>query len=260
MEDKLFFEQSASSELVMTPSEFKTNYLFGTSLETQDGLQSMLNETIIQKLIASQKYVENTLDLKLKKQIVYETRDFQSNEFTTWGYIKTALPVNKVFELEGWFNKIKQITYPLSWITYKETTNDEYARQLFIVPALNLGYPIFTNYSGLYGNWTLWRHSNIPQYWHITYCTGFNKVPEDIKNYIGKLAAIEVLSIMGDIVLGTGIAAKSIHFDGLTQRISTTQGNGNSVFSARINIYRKDIIELKELLVRHYKGINIHSM
>jgi len=260
MEYNLLFEQNLSNELVMTPAEFKQNYLFGTDLETQDGLRTMLNETIVQKLLASQKFVEDLLDLKLKKQIIHESRDFISEEFRQWGYIHTSYHVNKVFELEGWLNNVVQIKYPQQWLSTKATNDGTYYRQIFIVPGVGSLTPIFATYSGLYGNWGLMNYSYIPQYWRLSYCTGFEVLPHDVKNYIGKLAAIEVLAIMGDLLLGAGIAAKSVHFDGLTQRISTTQGNGNSVFSARINIYRKDIVELKDLLIKRYKGITMYNM
>jgi len=99
--------------------------------------------------------------------------------------------------------------------------------------------------------------TQIPNYWRITYCTGFNKIPNDLKNFIGKLAAINIFHILGDLILGAGIASQSIGIDGLSQSISTTSSATNAGYGARIIGYSDDLKRQKTTLEAYYRGFNM---
>jgi hypothetical protein len=88
------------------------------------------------------------------------------------------------------------------------------------------------------------------------YTSGFaeNKIPANIIDMLAMKAGIGVLNILGDILLGAGIAGYSIGVDGLSQSIQTTQSAENSAYSARIIQYRKQIkLELPKLKA-YWKG------
>ena len=51
-------------------------------------------------------------------------------------------------------------------------------------------------------------------------------------------AAIDVLNLMGDLVIGAGIAAESISIDGLTRTINTTASAENHAYSAKVDEYK----------------------
>ena len=104
-----------------------------------------------------------------------------------------------------------------------------------------------------------WR--DIPNYWTIEYCTGFNVIPEDLLDVIGKLASIGIFNIAGDIVLGqAAIANYSLSIDGLSQSIGTTMSAENSAYSARIKMYKDEIKDSLAKLRSYYRGVGVISM
>jgi hypothetical protein len=99
---------------------------------------------------------------------------------------------------------------------------------------------------------------DIPNYWDISYVTGFKKVPQDIVNAVGKLASMQLFHIAGDLILGTaGIASQSISIDGLSQSISSTASATNSGYGARtlnyVNELKRELPRMKDF----YKGFTM---
>lgn len=94
----------------------------------------------------------------------------------------------------------------------------------------------------------------VPAIWHFTYRAGFEPgtAPPDIKHAISMWAAIGVLNIAGDLIVGAGIASKSVSLPGLSQNINTTSSATNAGFGARIIEYQKEIKQLIPNLRRHY--------
>jgi len=72
----------------------------------------------------------------------------------------------------------------------------------------------------------------------ITYDAGMDMFEGDLDSMlvkaIGLLASTQPFNIMGDIVIGAGIASISTSFDGLSQSVNTTASAENSAFSSRI--------------------------
>lgn len=63
-----------------------------------------------------------------------------------------------------------------------------------------------------------------------------------IRDTIGKLAAIHALDIAGDLLIGAGIASRSLSMDSLSESIDTTQSAMYAGYSARIiERYLKDL-------------------
>lgn len=58
---------------------------------------------------------------------------------------------------------------------------------------------------------------------------------------IGLFAAIHPFNILGDIVIGAGIASSSLSFDGISRSVNTTASAENSAFSSRIIMHRKEL-------------------
>jgi len=68
-----------------------------------------------------------------------------------------------------------------------------------------------------------------------------NDLPPAVVRAIGLIAAIHPLNIMGDIVIGAGIANVSMSFDGFSESIGTTASAENSAYSSRIIMHRKEL-------------------
>ena len=84
---------------------------------------------------------------------------------------------------------------------------------------------------------------NYPDAFHIDYKSGFKNaelIPEDLRDIVGKIAAMKLLNVIGDGLLA-GFSSSSINLDGLSESFSSTQGVENAFFGARIGVYQKEI-------------------
>jgi hypothetical protein len=99
-------------------------------------------------------------------------------------------------------------------------------------------------FPAIYGS----RHS--PSMIELTYDAGMDGITKDgsdvhlddiLVRAIGLLAAIHPFNILGDIVIGAGIASVSTSIDGISQSITTTSSAENSAFSSRIIMHRNEL-------------------
>ncbi|MDX1960032.1 MAG: hypothetical protein SFU98_15805 [Leptospiraceae bacterium] len=257
-------------DIVINPQELIRLYLHGLPLCSPNGVE-LSNELIKQKIIASQRQLENSLNIKLFLQIRRENTAFIRTEYNSWGYVNTSFPVLAPLKLEGYINLTKQITYPRHWLSVRKeftTTHmhgdDEiYHRHVYLVPSGNqAGRPsdqgvIFngiTPYAGFLG------HSYIPNYWMTTYLTGFYVVPQDIIDVIGKMAAIELLAILGDIIYQPGATNSSVSLDGVSQSVGLTRSSSGGLFDGRIKLYTQELKDSMEILKNKYKGVTFNVL
>jgi len=104
---------------------------------------------------------------------------------------------------------------------------------------------------------------SIPNYWQLTYCTGWDKggVPADIMEVLGKMASIGLFNQLGDLILGgAAIASKRIQLDGLSESVNTTMSAENSGYSARIRMYVQELKESWATLEPKYFGIAFEAL
>ena len=97
----------------------------------------------------------------------------------------------------------------------------------------------------------------MPNYWKMKYVSGFDLVPPDLIEAIGKMAAICIFHPLGDLILGAGIASASLSLDGLSQSVSTTSSATNAGYGSRILGYTNDLKQAIPRLKATYKGIMI---
>lgn len=252
-------EYGKNDGLVLSPSNLLNLYMPGIPMCYPNGGRISQN-LIRQKILSAQKSLENMLSIKLNKQIIEEEQDYNKQEFTSWGYIRTIYPINAPKQLEGRINNITQITYPASWLSVKDVNDGSHFRNLHVVPNTQGGieqnqYSVV--YSGIAPTIGYFGSNDIPNYWRITYCTGWDadKLPYDLLDAIGKLAAMQVLSITGDLIFGAGIGNQSISIDGVSQTYSTTKGAGKGAFSGRIEQYKTELEQSLKDLKSEYLGL-----
>lgn len=253
-----------NEELVFSPKELQALYFYGIDIKDKSG-QSLDPNTYKHFIKAAAKEIEHTLNLKLKKQIIKEDLDFYNDQFRNWGYLDTYYPVVKPFKLEGFLGTVRSVSFPKEWLSSRKTSDKEtYIRRMFIVPVHVHTQVSIYGASMLYGGnvpFSLLTSHYIPNFYRVEYCTGFEKIPEDILDVIGKLAAIGIFNIAGDIALGqAALANYSLSIDGLSQSIGTTNSAENSAFSARIKMYQDEIKNSLERMTSFYKGITCTSM
>lgn len=247
------------SGLIFSPEELLAQYFYGVTIQDKQGTE--LSKQVISNYIrAAQQEVEKFLGIKLCKQVINESLTYYRDDFVNSGMIRTTYPVRKGFNLEGWYGNMKQLTYPPGWIVVR-TTNDgmTYFRQITIIPN-GMGNATSFYFEAVLPYYGLLTYKQLDDYWRLTYTTGFDQIPYDILNFVGKLASINVFHIAGDIILGAGIASQSIGIDGLSQSISTTSSATNAGYGARIQGYLKDLQEATERLKTYYRGIVLTSL
>ena len=94
----------------------------------------------------------------------------------------------------------------------------------------------------------------MPEYWTVEYITGFDRLPSDLLNVIGMMAACMSLGVASDLILNPGVGNQSLSIDGLSQNITT------KAFKDRINQYLEHIKLTLSRLRTTYKGISVASM
>ena len=250
--------------MILSPAELKALYFYGVTIQDRSG-QELSMDVWRHFILAAQQEIEKYLGIKLQRQIIEETFDFYGDEWRQWGYMPTTYPVVHPYKLVGFLGTVKQLEYPTDWLTSRRTSDMEtFYRRIFIVPVQSgrvttEGVSIL--YSGVLPSIGMNAWRSIPNYWTCVYCTGFETTPQDLIDVIGKLAAIGVFNVAGDIALGqAALANYSLSLDGLSQSVGTTNSATNAAFGARIINYQKEIKDSLEKLRSYYRGIGCTSM
>lgn len=250
-----------NSDLVLSPTELKETYLFGVPILDPATGQEMDNETVKFYIQSAQSEVEKYLNLKLNKQIIDEQKDFMLDDFQSWALVRVTYPVVEAHELKGFISDVQQIAYPKEWISSRKTSDGYlYHRNIYLIPGSSAAQTNAIVYSGISPHLGYFGQKQIPNYWRVKYCTGFDQVPKDIINIIGKKAAVQIFNILGDLILGAGIANTSIGIDGLSQSVASTASASYSGYGARISIYQKEIDSQLPLMKDYYRGITFMGM
>jgi hypothetical protein len=80
-------------------------------------------------------------------------------------------------------------------------------------------------------------------YYEIDYEAGYESsddIPDDLRQIVGKLAAISLLNIIGDGLM-SGFSSSSLSMDGISESFSSTQSATSAYFGARIAVYQKEV-------------------
>lgn len=246
-------------EMVISPEELLNNYLFGIPMCSNDG-RKMSKESIIQHIQSSQTQVENLFNIKLTKQVIEENRDFNRQEFMSWGFIRTMYPINYIDNLQGWINDVCQIQYPREWLSIKKQEDVAVYRNVYLIPNTGSreGATMTQNsliYNGISPHLAWFGQTYIPNYWRMRYITGWDKVPADLLEFVAKIAAMNVLAVIGDILYGIGLTSVQITLDGVSQSTPLTRSSSGGLFGGRIKTYIDDLERMLPILSSKYRGI-----
>lgn len=242
---------------------FKERYFAGLPIPT-----SISNSVIQYHLETALSEIESLLSLKLAKQVIIEKKVFRKQNWWQWGYVKSTYPVVYPISLDGFLNTTKQITYPSDWLSTKSTNDNKfYHRRVNLVPTRNSAHSEAIVFAGIVPQAHYFHSSRIPDYWSLTYITGWDNPPLELVDVVCKLAAVKLLQIISDALmsgalvqtsdqngnsiltsngasfagLGFGIASKSISIDGLSQSVSSYINGQTGAFGARLSQYTNDL-------------------
>lgn len=257
---QLNIKYKKNSGLLLSPNELRSIYLYGIVIEDSDGTD-FSDEAILFYIKAAQQEIEKFLNIKLTLQLFTETHNYyRDTYYRKFPLLQPTYPVRQSLTLIGFLNKIEQVIYPPEWLLNYESSEPEFTKSMSVVP--NGTSSTTGNFdvvlTGITAYLGLQRFELIPNYWTMQYTTGYayDEMPYDILNIIGKLAAIPVLAIAGDLILGAGIARQHLSIDGLSQMIDSTSSATNSGYGARMINYNKEIQESLTRLQGIYKRIN----
>jgi len=290
--DKLwvYYDDLAISAIpsYMSTTLLKSDYLFGLELKDQFG-HSMPDTTLANKISIAIARMERELkDFNLSPKVIKSTAvkgllnaqggvvfpaepalvaltdifedpyDYDVGDYLNWGYIalrrKPIVSVERIRLIYPTGQEI--ITYPIEWIKIFHKFS-----QIQIVPMAGSfkQYPLIGQGAMYLPLMSGFLTKSVPQLIHVDYTAGLTVVPDDLKDAIYKLSAVEILKTAGQGRF-PGVASMSTSADGLSENTTLTQSPSTQLYGALIKQYEDDV----KLFIKDYrsfqKGIDFRVM
>lgn len=251
-----------------TPEAVKA-YMFGITVQNPDTGQPMGDDFynhILERAIGK---AERALDISILPDVNSEMRDYHETEFNSYMFVHAyKKPILQVENLQLQFNGRPIYKYPANWWKVEHLAGHV---QLFPTALMQTGQSmsydaVFNGYPQLAGVYPPSGATFAPQMIHLEYVSGMlprsksarNKpweIPGELEQLVIKYTLKEIYQIWGNLIIGAGIANKSLDIDGISETIGTTQSAMYGGASAQIIQINEDIKELLNGL-RSYYGFN----
>ena len=212
----------------------KKNYLFGIPITDPEGNE--LPDSVFDfYILAATQRLASALGIVIEPKVgLIDYKDFHRDVWKNYGFLEVDRhPILTMDQIKVVVANYETFNIPSQWlkVDYKNG-------QIQVFPAIGqYATPIFQQGFGLTP--MLMQMDYVPAVFHIYYTAGMETIEEDMAHAICMFATIEILNILGDILLGAGIASISLGIDALSQSIGTTQSAENAAYSARIIMYRR---------------------
>lgn len=247
-------------ENILSVDELKRIYLFGVNL-TDDAGNPFPDEMLVHFIKDAISDVQIELDIKLQPQKFDENYDFYIRDYENYGFVQLRnRPVISVasYTLEYPAGE-DAIDFPVEWLRL-----DRWGGHLQVLPARGTFTQNLVSAGGGFLPLVFGGSDYIPDILRIVYTAGFELgdespihefgLPRAIKEYVGMKAAFGPFNTAGDLIVGAGIAQKSLSIDGLSQSVATTASATNSGFGSRLVQYEKQIKARSKKLLNYYRG------
>lgn len=253
-------------EPLITVQKLKDTFLFG-KVHFPDFEGKDLSDDAIQGFIDNAiSLLEHDLDLVVMPRKKVEHKDYYMNDYYEWGYMQLnnfpviSLDAIRIIYLRDEdLNPEVLMEIPKNWIRL-----DPDSGIIRLIPNNKFPGRLAVGSGGAFFPELFNVHSQVPNLWEVEYHHGFKEgcVPSLLNAAIGLLASIFVLNVLGDLIIGAGVAATSLSLDGLSQSVQTTASAENHGFSALVKDYARQLYGDKtlgstgiiEALRRFYKG------
>lgn len=220
----------------LTPDYVKQNYLTGFDFAGNDG-QVLAPSFFDEKMADAIARVEKITGVDiLPREIISEQHDYHTNDYLNYAYMQLyRMPVRSVTEVRASYptGQVIQV-FPSDWVRlYVEHG------QFHLVPTSGSLAQVLLGGGNGYLPFIFAGLSYLPNLWQVDYTSGFDPdaIPRDIASVLCKIVAIEILTIMSDLVGPLGVASSSLGIDGMSQSIARQL----PAFKARIDAYRIDV-------------------
>lgn len=267
----------------------KDRVLTGIKLKDQDG--NAFSEDLCQSYLNSAiSWAEHKLNICILPRPLQEEHDYMLSDYMNWGFLKTwKKPILSVDNLSMWYGTMKMFDVPADWLKI-----DSLSGQVQMFPNQgSAGGMIITATGGLITPLITGNIGYAPKLWRISYTAGMsapddpnagtpNAAPAtnmtsaqpfsggmnahiygqtdihpDLVELIYKKAAIGILGVWGELIIGSGIASMDLGLDDLHQSVNTTQSAMFSGAAARIKQLQEDIDSYLPELRSYYGGIDM---
>jgi hypothetical protein len=244
-------KSSINEGLIISPSAFMEQYLIGVPTT---GISLLKIEETIK---VYQDLLEKMLGIKIKKQIISESRTYNYDDLNNFNYLRVSYSVIQAFTLLGKFGNVTRIEIPKEWLVSKKSNQGQYYKKISIVPNAEgiLSNVIITSNAGMYF-FRFTGFDKLPDYWNIEYLTGLEGNTDLLKNAVAKLAAIDILNMASNNIIGAGLIGQTLSLDGLSQSIQTAKSSSTGAFGYMVTQYSNDLTQvIIPALKSYYKGI-----
>jgi hypothetical protein len=240
------------TEAMLTPEQLKARYLFGIDLTDSNGNELPL-ETIQHQINTAISYLQHKLDICITPARFLERYDYRAVDYTEFNLLHLKKrPAAEVHSLKAKLaNSQELIDYPPEWFVLEKESG-----QLQLSPSTGSYNSIVTTSGGAYAPLMYGSKESWPHLFEVDYTAGFcaDQIPVIINDMIGLQASIGIFEILGDIVLGPGVASESVGLDGASVGKTLTASAMYSAYSARIDGYRKKLKDYVETVRKYYNG------
>lgn len=238
----------------VTTDDIRFTYLWGTDFKATNG-QSFTDEQIQYFIDASTDELARMLDISIRKKRIRNKAaerglkkgddydidespyDFKFSRISRYGMIKTRQ--RPILEL----HRLTLISRLADARDFTKTTIVDKSKGILKLMERPLRpsetYSGIQTAVGMYGNQTVEAHL----FYAIDYDVGYetsDEIPSDLRQIIGKHAAVSMLNIIGDGLM-SGFSSSSLSMDGISESFSSTQSATSAYFGARIKEYKEDI-------------------
>ena len=245
----------------ITPAYLKDRYLFGIDLTNDDGT-SYPDALFSTAINSATSIIESELDIVLTGLQTFDERyDVDPGGYESYFLISLdKRPVRELVQTSLQYGGFDKHPLPNSFV---HITSPEHGQVQFIAG------PDFYNSFGT-GHTPhlvpgfMGGNTYVPAYLRFEYKAGFDGTtypyPEDILDLICLVASMLPLDTAGDLIVGAGIASKSISMDGLSTSINTTSSATNAGYGARMISYRKRLEAQLKNVKRKYRAHNFAAI
>ncbi len=238
---------------LLTVDQLKARYMFGLDLTNDQGVP-LEDDVFLHYILSAIRAFEHEVDVLLLPTTFSEKHDYYRGDYHAFDFIKLDnSPVISVEQFRVQYPSGQNVViFPPEWIRLNKLEG-----QVQVVPTSGTLAEILVGQGGSFLPAIYNGLDYLPQLFEINYTAGFEdgKVPRNIINAIGMMAAIGPFHIFGDLIAGAGIANISLSMDGLSQSIGTTSSATNAGYGARVGNYLKELKDALPKLRQYYRGI-----
>lgn len=246
----------------LTAAYLQRQYLTGLTLCGADG-QPLSDEYFEDHIATAIAKLEDITHVDILQRVnTSERHDYRVNDYVAYGFLQLfRLPAQSVQVVRAVYPTGQTIqVFPSEWVRLEISH-----AQIHLVPTSGTLSQVIIGQGADYLPLIYSGLGYLPHLWEVDYTSGFDpdKVPRMVTDAIMKLTAIEVLTIMSDLIAPLGVASSSLSVDGLSQSISRQL----PAFRARIDQYNTSLglpfgqqSGLVDQIRRTYLGIALSSL